>query len=207
MSMYRSDEELEAKARAVRRSLGVENQHRIDLMTVIVKLKGALPGFDYRRVPDNELPDAEAQWDSQRRTITMRESVFAGMQRHEARARMTVAHELSHLLLDHEGIRNRSITKTPAERFARDIRREESEATRLAQRILAPAYLVVDNDTPEDIAFRFGLSMQAAIIRRDEINDLNRRAAGKGRPLPSVVVDFLKEAKRRGQTVTTQLDD
>lgn len=207
MSRYRTDDELEGRAKAIRQKLGLEAQPHIDLMTVIQKLKGAFPGFGYKRVRDEELPDAEAQWDADRLTILIRESVFRGMQRNEARARMTVAHEISHFLLNHDGIRNRSLVKTAAERFAREVKREESEATRLAPRLLAPSYLINSDDTPETISRRFGMSLEASAIRREEVNTLERRAKGLKRELPSVVVDFLREAKRRGQQVTTDLGD
>lgn len=207
MSRYRTNEELEEHARGLRRKLGLEDQHHIDMMTVIQKLKHTVPGFDYRRVPDWQMPDAEAQWDAERMTVRLRESVFQGMQAQHSRARMTAAHEIAHYSLGHGGIRNRSLVKTAAERFAAEVKREEGEARRLAAMILAPAHLVQPTDTIEDISRRFGISLEAAGFRREEVNELDRRALNRPRELPQNVIDYLKEAKRRGQTVTVDLGE
>lgn len=207
MSRYQTDEELEERARLMRRRLGLEQQARIDLMTVIQKLKSSHPGFEYLRVPDREMPDAEAQWDAARKTIRLRESVFEGMQAQHSRARMTAAHEIAHFELGHNGIRNRSLVKTAAERFAAEVKQEEHAARRFAAMLLAPAYLISPDYSVEEISSRFGMSLEAAAIRRQEVNELERRASGRPRELPSVVVDFLREARRRGHTIQTDLGD
>lgn len=206
MSRYLSDEALEGKVREIRRKMGLEGQPKPDIMTVINKLKTIWRGFDYQRVRDEMLPDAEAQWDSTLGIMRIRESVFCAAQRGESRARMTVAHELGHFFLCHEGVRNRSLVKSASERFVAEVKREESEARRFAAVFLAPHYLVTPEDTAADISSRFSMSLEAAAIRREEVNSLERRAKGKLRELPSVVVDFLREAKRRGHAVTTRLD-
>lgn len=207
MSRYLTDEELEDRARAMRKRLGLEHQARIDMMTIINKLKSERPTFNYRRVSAEELPDGEAQWDFDRQTISMRESVFQGIQGQRNRDRMTVAHELGHFELGHQGVRNRSIVKTAAERYHSVIKQEESEATRFAPRLLAPAYLIKPEDSAETISQKFGISLQAAEIRRFEVSEMERRAAGKRRELPGVVVDFLREAKRRGAAIQTDLGE
>ena len=161
MSRYLTDDELEDRALRFRRGLGLEGQAHIDLMTVIKKLKAEHSGFDYLRVRDDDMQDAEGQWDAGKRLMTLRESTFRGMQAQRPRDRMTVAHELSHCLLGHSGIRNRSLVLTAAEQHARDVRQEESEAKRLAPRILAPAYLIAPEDTAFDIS-----SVSASALRR-----------------------------------------
>src|SRR5436190_15268040 len=115
-----------------------------DMMTIISKLKHVDPTFNYQRVPDAEMPDAEARWFSDEKKISMRESVFVGMQRDEPRARMSVSHELSHYLLKHTGHLNRSTVKSAVEISARRIVRQESEARRLAPIILATEYLIAE---------------------------------------------------------------
>ena len=45
------------------------------------------------------------------------------------------------------------------------------------------------------------------MIRRDEVDKLQRKASGQTRQLPPNVVDFLREAKRRGQTVTADIGE
>lgn len=207
MSRHMTDEDLEELALRIRRSLNLEGQTHIDLMTVIQRLKTLRPGFGYIRVDNNAMPDAEGQWDAEQQLLKLRESTFQGMQAQRVRDRMTVAHELSHCFLAHNGIRNRSFAKSAAEQFALETVREEREASRLAPRLIAPAYLIDPDDSVDEIRRRFGLSLEAAAIRREEVNRLQRRASGQLRPLPPNVVDFLKEAKRRGQTVTADIGE
>jgi hypothetical protein len=78
MPTYRTDEQLEEIGRGFLRRLGLEHRLRPEPMTVIAKLKHVVPGFGYRRVPDRDMPDAEAEWDSDTHEIAMRESIFIG---------------------------------------------------------------------------------------------------------------------------------
>jgi hypothetical protein len=205
--MRTTDDELENTARAFLRKIGLENQVKPDMMTIISKLKHVDPSFEYRRVPDSEMTEAEARWSSRDTEISMRESVFVAMQRGEPRARMTVAHELSHYLLKHEGQLNRSTVKSSAEVAVKRIVIQESEARRLAPRILAPEHLVPEDASIHDIIEMFALSYEAAAIRKDEIDALRRRRRGEKRALPQSIIDFLKEAKRRGIPIQTDLGD
>ncbi|MET4384289.1 hypothetical protein ABIB73_000024 [Bradyrhizobium sp. F1.4.3] len=205
--MHKTDEELEDIARTFLRKVGLEYQIKPDMMTIISKLKHVDPGFGYRRVPDEEMPDAEAQWYSDDIEISMRESVFVAMQRGEPRARMTVSHELSHYLLKHKGHLNRSPVKSAVEVSVKRIVSQESEARRLAPRILAPEHLIPEGASVEDIKTMFGLSHEAAVIRKEEIEATRRRRRGEKRPLPQSIIDYLKEAKRRGYPVRTDLGD
>ena len=69
-----------------------------------------------------------------------------------------------------------------------------------------PNYLLGSTDTIEEIADHFGLSFEAAMIRKGKFDALQRRAAGQRRELPSIVVDYLKDAQRRGVKLRTDLD-
>lgn len=201
-----TDEDIERKASAFRRQLGGEAQPYPDLMTVIQKIKSAQKSFNYLRVPDRDMPDAEAQWDSDAQRMSMRESVFQAMQRGEPRARMTIAHELGHFVLGHSGVRNRATAQNAAEKYLSNVRREEREAKRFAAAFLAPAELISADDTADEIARRFGLSSEAAEIRRSEVEAMRLRESRQTRKLPANVLDYLREAKRRGFEVRTELD-
>jgi hypothetical protein len=205
--MRKTDEELEAAARKFLRIIGLEHQVRPDMMTIISKLKHVVPSFGYRRVPDAEMPDADARWSSDDFEISMRESVFVAMQRGDPRARMTVAHELSHYLLEHKGLLNRGAVKSISELSVQRIIAQEAEARRLAPIILSPEHLIPDPASIDDLVTMFGLSHQAALIRKDEVDAIRRRRRGEPRPLPQSIIDYLKEAKRRGLHVRTDLGD
>jgi hypothetical protein len=207
MYFHPTDEDLEERARAFLKRIGLEHQVKPDLMTIIAKIKRIDPGFKYARVPDDQMPHAEAHWYSDDHCVSMRESVFIGMQRGEPRARMTVAHELCHYLLKHKGYLNRSTQKTVSEISSDRVRRQEREAKRMAAALLAPEHLVSENATAEQISEIFELSTEAAIYRVEEIARIRRRRRGEKRSVPPSIIDYLKEAKRRGFHVRRKLDD
>jgi Zn-dependent peptidase ImmA (M78 family) len=207
MAGYKTDEDLEDRVRVFLKGLGLEHQVRPDLMTIIAKIKHKNPKFQYARIPDHEMPDAEAQWDSEKYVLSMRESVFVGMQRSETRANMSVAHELAHYLLRHEGLLNRTTGAKTSEMIGNKLRHQESEARRTGPIILAPEHLVPEGATAEQISALFGMSLQAATYRQEEIEGIRRRRKGEDRKLPDGIVDMLREAKRRGHPIVTKLDD
>jgi Zn-dependent peptidase ImmA (M78 family) len=177
------------------------------VMTVINKLKHVEAAFNYRRVPDKDMPDAEAEWNSEAIEIAMRESVFTGMQHGDTHPRFVVFHELSHYALGHKGTRNRISSSQVRQYSAAQVKHEETEASRLAVIIMAPEYLVPENATAEDIASRFGMSLTAAILRKEEVDRIRRRRRGELRPLPASVKESLRNARDQGFPIQTQLDD
>jgi Zn-dependent peptidase ImmA (M78 family) len=207
MSRYFTDEQLEDFGRKLRRRLDIEHQPRPDMLTTIVKLKGHDRRFNYQRVADDLLPDAEAQWDSDEWVIKLREATFQGIQRGQPRARFVAAEEMMHYLLGHQGVLNRSIQKTVIETAVARIRSQESEARRAAAVFLAPEYLAPEEVSPAIIADFFAISFEAATFRTAEVERLRRRRLNVERLLPPVAVDFLKEAKRRGFEVKSLDDD
>lgn len=153
------------------------------------------------------MPRAEAEWSSDDFELSMRESVFVGMQRGEARSRFAISHELSHYALGHKGYRNRKTEAFQRDLSAATVKHEETEANRLAAIILAPEHLVPEGASAEEISSTFGLSLPAAIIRKEEVDRIRRRRRGQLRPLPTSIVEMLNEAKRQGMNIQTTLDD
>lgn len=60
--------------------------------------------------------------------------------------------------------------------------------------------------TPEALAERFDISLEAAKIRVQELERMRRRKLGISRQLPDSVKAFLGDAKRAGYLITS-LDD
>ena len=144
----REDEDFEAAARMLRITLGIDDQLRPDMTTVIVKLKDHGVIKNYVRVPDDEMPDDEAFFDSKARLLYLRESTFCAASAmytytevERRRARYTIAHEIGHIALAHGGVRYRGHTGALAEELVSKIRRQEREAERFAAAFLAPAHL------------------------------------------------------------------
>lgn len=175
-------------------------------MTVINKIKRSDENFNYRRVPDNQMRDAEARWDSDLCEVAMRESIFMGMQHGDVHPRFVVFHELSHYVLGHKGTRNRAIEQVRGYSVGA-MKREETEATRLAAVLMAPEHLVPEGATAREIAEKFGMSLTAAILRKDEVDKIRRRRRGELRPLPESVKEMLRNARDKGFPIQTQLDD
>jgi hypothetical protein len=90
---------------------------------------------------------------------------------------------------------------------APQVKHEESEASRLAVIIMAPEHLVPENTSAEELAAMFGLSLTAAILRKEEVDRVRRRRRGELRPLPASVKEMLRNARDRGFPIHTQLDD
>jgi hypothetical protein len=207
MAVYRTDEQLEEIGRNFLRRIGLEHQVCPDVMTIINKLKRVETAFNYRRVPDNEMPDAEAEWNSEATEVAMRESIFTGMQHGDPHPRFVVFHELCHYALGHKGTRNRISSSQVRQYSAAQVKHEETEASRLAVIIMAPEYLAPEGASAEDIASQFGMSLTAAIMRKEEIDRIRRRRRGELRPLPASVKDLLRNARDLGYPIQTQLDD
>jgi Zn-dependent peptidase ImmA (M78 family) len=207
MPTYRTDEQLEEIGYDFLRRLGLEHRVRPEPMTVIAKLKHKVSDFGYRRVPDRDMPDAEAEWNADVREIAMRESIFVGMQRGDPHSCFVVFHELSHYCLGHKGTRNRLASPQLRGMSAPRVKHEEAQASRLAVILLAPERLVPENTSAEELASMFGLSLTAAILRKEEVDRIRRRRRGELRPLPASVKEMLRNARDKGLPIQTQLDD
>jgi hypothetical protein len=144
----RDDEDFEAAARSLRIRLGIDEQLRPDMTTVIIKLKNLGMIKDYVRIPDEEMLDDEAYFDSEKRLLCLRESTFCAASAmytftevQRRRARYTIAHEIGHIALGHDGIRYRGKTGDLPKELIGKVRRQEREAERFAAAFLVPQHL------------------------------------------------------------------
>jgi Zn-dependent peptidase ImmA (M78 family) len=176
-------------------------------MSVIAKLKHAVRGFNYRRVPDRDMPYTEGEWNSDVCEIAMRESIFVGMQRGDPHACFVVFHELAHYALGHEGTRNRVADARVRRMSGPRLKHEETDASRLAVMLMAPEHLVPENSSAQDIADMFGLSITTAALRKEEVDRIRRRRRGGLRPLPASIKEMLRNARDKSFPIQTQLDD
>jgi len=147
---HQDEEDVEAAARKLRILLGIDDLLRPDMITVIYKLKHHGMIRDYLRVPDADMPDNEAYFDSAEKMLYVRESTFRAANAlytyadsERRRARYTIAHEVAHVALGHQGIRHRGDSSAILKRFTRQVRVDERAAERFAAAFLAPAHLAL----------------------------------------------------------------
>lgn len=200
-----SEEQVENAAEKLRRYLNLTNVAAPCMHSVLVKLQEKLSRFSFHAALASELGSAEAFMDEQAHKLTVRDSVLEEARAGRARARFTLAHELGHYFLGHEGARRRTANKalygTSAERVA------EREADIFASYFLVPTKLAAGLSTPDEIAEVFQMSMPVAEIAFERIQRIGRRAAGQRRQPPAVVIDFLKEAQKHGYKVKSDISE
>lgn len=147
----RTEEDYERIARQWRVLLQIDDQPQPDMITVVFKLKSLGTISDYRRVPDDHMPNDEAYYDPLTKVLSLRESTFRSANfsysapataRH--RARFTIAHELGHIVLGHSHIRFRGTSSAIAQKVSSNVRIEEIEANKFASAFLAPAHLAME---------------------------------------------------------------
>ncbi len=199
-----SVEIVEKRANLVREKLGISGLRAPDFENILNKLKKIAKKFDYKLGLSSEMGGDEALYDNDANLLLVREGVFHDLKAGQPRARFTVAHELGHYFLGHTGIRRRNADKStyngPVERA------QEIEANIFASYFLVPTQLALDAESPEDISSQFQVSIQVAEIAFERISSIKRRAAGQLRRPPQGVIDFLKEAERKGYKVRSPID-
>lgn len=203
--MQLSEDAIEKKAIQFRSELGLDEISAPCMLNALEAFQHRAKKFSFRTGSCDELGQDEALMDETTHTLTVRDSVMEDVKAGRERARFTIAHELGHYLLGHEGmrLRTRRVTAYP---MAKD-RIQESEANLFASYLLVPTRLAWDAVSAEDIAMRFQVSRAAADIAFERIARAKRKAAGQPRRLPDSVIDFLKEAKRRGHPIHSNLSE
>lgn len=203
--MNLSEEVIERRANELRVRLGLEAVSAPCMLSVLESFQERARHFSFRTANPGELGQDEALMDEAAHTLVVRESVMEDVKAGRERARFTIAHELGHYLLGHKGMKQRTqrLTAYPT---AQD-RIEEAEANLFASYFLVPTLLALDVNSPEDVAMRFQVSTPAAEIAFERVGRAKRKATGQRRRPPDSVIDFLKEAKRRGHPVRSDLSE
>jgi Zn-dependent peptidase ImmA (M78 family) len=207
------DEVIENRARKLRKELGIDDRFCPDLIFVLNEMKRVGKLGDFVRVPRTKMANDEARYDAIENVLYIRDDVFGALdhpyneaKRTRRRARFTVAHELAHVALGHNGTRFRGTSGALAKKIDLDTRSDEFEAHKFGAAFLMPSHLADAYRSAEDIADLFDVNISAADIRRETLQKLDRRARGATRALPSSIVDYLQAAKAKGYKVTS-LDD
>jgi len=170
----RSDEQIERVALSFRLAAASGDEWAPNVLDLIARLSApGRPLFGLRIVvrPDEEMPDDEAIAFVEERIIEVRKSVHEGARRGHPRHRMTLAHEVGHIALDHRGApKSRKPFVEQREAFIPASRSAERQATVFGAAFLMPRAQVRQCQTVEDTAKRLNVSLQAAEIRFNKVN-------------------------------------
>jgi Zn-dependent peptidase ImmA (M78 family) len=192
----RDKDELENIAKEMRRTLNIDNQRQPDMMTAIIKLKRLGRIKNYLRVTGSLTLNAKAEFDPTTRLLRFEEGEFRAMNGAKPHGRFTTAHEIAHIWLEHSRVRFRGATSIV---HLSPVKRDEFEANYVAAAFLMPMHLLPKDPhqmTAKEIANFFNVSVQAAEIRKPELERLWRKANKVQRPLPQSVIDYLKDRKK-----------
>jgi uncharacterized protein DUF955 len=194
-----NDEALEKIALTWRRKLGAEHQFVPDIFAILSVLPKYVEGFGAQVVSEGFLRGYEAYTDCTTKKIFVRTSTWKRLEDGEPRARMTIAHEFAHIVLRHSGNRFRQADNTVRRTIKELEANEEFEARRFAGYFLAPTHLVRRFQSQSEICAALRISKDAAEVRSAQISALERLHSP--RQLPSSVIDFLEEKRKRGHTI------
>ncbi len=186
-----SEEEI---AREYRRRLGVDHLHWLDPMTILMKLKGEIPGFNFALVALADLAPALAKWDSRCKLIRIGREAFAAANgpKTDGRARFSIFHEVIHALSGDKGGFNRLSSRSEIPRYAPRLLDLETRTDKITAAFMAPRHLICDGWLAPQVAFFFGMSAESAMIRFEEIRGRVRPA----KTLPDSVQQLLLDLKK-----------
>ena len=138
-----------------RKMLGLENELYIDVLRILEIFLPAL-GANYVIVAKTEMEE-EARTYPERKEIIVREDVYEGARRGIHRYRLTIIHEIAHLLL-HD---SKHISLARSSEPLKAYRDPEWQASAFAGEFLMP-YDLVKNMTIDEIVVACGVSRSAA---------------------------------------------
>ncbi len=182
----KSQDEIEAMAMSLRECLAIEGVLNPDLLSLIDGLQGIFDGFEIK-VSDKRLVGVEVYADNKSNVITFEKQVYESLLQREPRARMTFAHEVGHIALNHPGVGCRTGV-TGIHKWINSGPREEWEASLFARAFLAPKNVVANCSTPGQLRKKCGISWQAALARFEEVK---RFSGAQQKHSSRAVIDFL----------------
>jgi hypothetical protein len=184
----RSAKEIEALTLAWRDRLGVPNDWAPSMLRLLEIELPKLPKlgqFALVTRADAEMGDAEAYTEFNPPHIVVRNSVYKLARKGDGRSRMTLAHELGHLVMHPGAAKLRSDFGQTATVKLRAFESAEWQANKFASLFLMPLHIIRDFTSASQLAENCQVSLRAAEIRFSEMAPIVK-------PLPDCVVETLK---------------
>jgi hypothetical protein len=183
----RSSKEIEALTLAWRDRLGVPTEWAPSMLRLLEIELPKLPKlgqFALVMRSDSEMGDAEAYTEFNPPHIVVRNSVYQLARRGDGRSRMTLAHELGHLVMHPGAAKLRSDFGRVDTTKLRPFESAEWQANKFASLFLMPLHIIRDFISAAQIADHCQVSARAAQIRFSELPQ-------KTQPLPKCISDAL----------------
>ncbi len=181
-----STKEIEGRSLAWRDALGLGGRWAPDMIEVLEhRLPELFEEFTLVVHEDEPMGDAEAYTQFTPPRIVLRESVYRAAADHHPRSRMTLAHELGHLVLHNGLAKAREVS--PRAQALKPFNSAEWQANKFAATFLMPEFVVRQFGAATDLADGCRVSLQAATIRMSEVGHIPTPA------LPEEVERFLRE--------------
>lgn len=155
---------IRALALQLRRTLKIEKEFCPDLVFVLSEFRIVFSEFKWHSVPESKAKEALVWSDAAAKTIWIGDTVFRGLSEGEPWARMTLAHELGHLVLEHRERSARDGSTALAEK-----KWQEIQAHRFALEFLLPPKLAANCKSADEIAYKFKVSKDTARVRWSEL--------------------------------------
>ena len=186
----RSARDIGARALAWRDTLHVSNTWAPDMIRLLeVEIPKLVSEFALVVRSDNEMGDAEAYTEFNPVHIAVRGSVYQLAMRNDGRSRMTLAHELGHLVM-HPGAAKLRSTSSSSDGHLKIFESAEWQAKKFAALFLVPDHVALQFSTADQLATSCQVSLQAAQIRFNETMPLR-----KTQLLPIEILETLTELK------------
>lgn len=184
----RSSKDIEAISLAWRDALGVPNDWAPNIVDLVEsKVPKLVRAFALVIRRDGEMDDAEAFTEFQPPQIVVRESIYRNALKGHGRSRMTLAHELGHLVM-HPGAAKPRASMAIASKNTPLYHSAEWQARKFASLFLLPTHIVLQFDSIEELVQCCKVSQQASEIRFEEV-----RRFRKPKPAPKCVADLVKD--------------
>ena len=195
--MALTDFELEKVAERSRCVSLVHERNQPNVLIILKRLRDLVPDARYEVLNDDCFASKEeGRTNCEEKLISLPRSVMENLKKGNPRARLTVMHEIGHLILGHEGVLSRA-QNDPRARNSTRVMKFEREAWGFARAFLAPKRLIEKSMTVQQISAKFGISTGVAKIRLEQVQRMNRLENGERREIPDFVKEFLNDAKKQ----------
>ncbi len=161
----KSKKKIAAVATALRKFFGMERTFRFPIEDIYEYLHLLYDGANFEVIEEIDMGSDHGRTYPDKNLILLRNDVYEGACNGVARDRFTMCHELGHLIL-HRGIAlSRIDPRAPPEIY----RNSEWQADIFASNLLMPQELVSECESVLELPGKFGVSLEAALIRGGEI--------------------------------------